>query len=193
MYPFEFELLATYKLSGRSLSNEFRVINKSGKKMNFAIGGHPAFNCPLFEGEAFEDYEIIFNKKETIGTNIIDLDDGGSVSDALEPFLVDSDRFTLDYGLMRKYETLVFSSLKSNVATLRSRKTGAGVTVDFSGFEYFGVWTPPGAPFICLEPWQGIDAKPFVKGQLRDKTGYVELAPNSEHSCCFTITPNGAE
>ncbi len=33
--------------------------------MLFSIGGHPAFKVPLVDGKKYEDYHILFNKKET--------------------------------------------------------------------------------------------------------------------------------
>jgi len=187
VYPFEFELIVTYELSGRSLHTGFKVTNKSDVDMYFSIGGHPAFNCPIFQDETFEDYEIVFNENETAGTHIIT--EEGLVSDEMVPFFNNSNQIPLNHELFRKYQTLVFSNLKSTSVTLRSRKTGAGVTLDFTGFPYFGVWQPPGASFVCLEPWQGVDDSPVSAGNLRDKTGIVRLASKSEHTCGFTITP----
>ena len=185
IYPFAFELLATYELSGRSLRTKFQVNNKAGTDMYFSIGGHPAFNCPLFEGETLEDYEIIFNEKETAGTHIIT---EGLVSDQLAPFLNESNLITLSNDLFSKYQTIVLSNLKSTIVTLRSRNNGKGVTMDFSGFPYFGIWAPPGAPFVCLEPWQGVDDSPVAEGNLREKTGTIRLPSGAEHSCSFTIS-----
>ena len=33
--------------------------------MPYCIGGHPAFNCPVYEGENFEDYIVEFEQPET--------------------------------------------------------------------------------------------------------------------------------
>jgi len=187
VYPFEFELIVKYELSGPSVRTGFQVINRSAGDMFFSIGGHPAFNCPLDRGGVFEDYEIIFNEKETAGNHIINED--GLVSDDAAPFFNDDNKIPLEYGLFDKYQTLVFSSLKSTTATLRSRRTGAGVVMDFAGFPYFAVWTIPGAPYVCLEPWCGVDDSPASTGVLSDKTGIIKLSADSEHNCGFTITP----
>ena len=187
IYPFEFELLVTYKLSGRSLHTGFKVTNKSGVDMYFSIGGHPAFNCPLSPEESFDDYEIVFNKNETEGTHIVTKEELMSCETA--PFFNNSNQIQLNYELFYKYETLAFSHLKSTAVTLQSRKTGAGVAMDFTGFPYFGIWQPPGAPFVCLEPWQGIDDSPSSTGNLCEKKGIMRLSPKAEHACCFTLTP----
>ena len=187
VYPFEFELFVVYELKGRSLFTEFKVTNKSDEDMYFSIGGHPAFNCPLLQGETFEDYEINFNEKETAGTHII-TEDGLASCETL-PFFNDTSQIPLKYELFNKYQTLVFSNLKSTSADLRSQRSGAGVTLDFEGFPYFGIWQPPGAPFVCLEPWQGVDDSPEASGNLCEKAGIMKLAPGMEHSCGYKITP----
>ena len=64
-------------------------------------------------------------------------------------------------------DALVFKDLKSRSATLRNRKTGKSVTVRFEGFDYFLLWTKPGAGYICLEPWTGI---PPMLGSDKDIT-----------------------
>jgi galactose mutarotase-like enzyme len=188
VYPFEFELLVTYKLSGRSLHTSFKVTNKSGEDMYFSLGGHPAFNCPLFQGETFEDYEIIFNENETAGTHIVTKEE--FMLDETAPFFNNSRQIPLNYELFQKYETLAFSNLKSTSAALRSCKTGAGITMDFTGFPYFGIWQPPGAPFVCLEPWQGIEDSPDSTENLCEKKGIMRLASKAEHTCTFTLTPH---
>jgi len=187
VYPFEFELVVRYKLSSRSVYTSYQVMNKSSKEMFFSIGGHPAFNCPLYQGEIFEDYEIIFNDYETAGNHVIS--ENGLVSNEKMPFFNNTNKIPLDYELFNKHETLVFSNLNSTAATLRSCRTGKGVTMDFTGFPYFAIWTKPGAPFVCLEPWHGVDDSPISTGVLRDKTGIVRLSRNAEFSCGFTITP----
>jgi len=187
VYPFEFELIVKYTLTRRSICTGFQVTNKSDGDMFFSIGGHPAFCCPLYQGEAFDDYEIVLNEKETVGNHIIA--NNGLVLDNTTPFFNNTNQIPLAYELFNKHETVVFSNLKSTNSTLRSRKTGAGIAMDFTGFPYFAVWTKPGAPFVCLEPWCGVDDSPESTGVLREKTGIIKLSTKSEYACSFTITP----
>ena len=51
-YPYDFELQIAYRAEGASLTTEYRVFNRGETPMPYAIGGHPAFNIPLAEGEA---------------------------------------------------------------------------------------------------------------------------------------------
>jgi galactose mutarotase-like enzyme len=191
VYPFEFELIVTYRLSERSVFTGLQVMNRSAEDMFFSIGGHPAFNCPIFGDDAFEDYEIVLNEEETTGNRLLTPD--GLVSDKTAPFFNNSSIIPLDYAVFKRHGTLVFKNLNSTMATLRSRKTGAGVTLDFTGFQYFAVWTKPDAPFVCLEPWLGLCDSSFYSGNFRGKTGNIQLAAGAYHSCGFTITPSGLQ
>ena len=186
VYPYDFELLVTYKISERTLLTKLQVKNKHTDDIFFSMGGHQAFNCPLISGEAFEDYEIVLNEKEIQGTRLLDQD--GMITSKTRPFFNDSNTIALDYEHYRKLGTLIFKNLNSNTATLRSKKSEVGVTMDFTGAQYFAVWTKPNAPFICLEPWQGVCDSSFYNGNFRGKTGTVQLAPNATHTCEFSIT-----
>ena len=48
-YPYAFVLKLGYKLKENSVEVCWQVENPSDKTMFFAIGGHPAFNCPVKE------------------------------------------------------------------------------------------------------------------------------------------------
>jgi galactose mutarotase-like enzyme len=51
-YLYQFELRVVYTLNGKSIRTEFQVTNlEMEKTMPYFIGAHPAFNCPLVEGE----------------------------------------------------------------------------------------------------------------------------------------------
>ncbi|HQU34796.1 MAG TPA: hypothetical protein PLB88_10800, partial [Thermoanaerobaculaceae bacterium] len=52
-----------------------------------------------------------------------------------------------------------------------------------------GVWSKPGAPFVCLEPWCGIADPPDATGHLEDKEGIVRLPPGSTFARVVTIRP----
>jgi len=187
VYPFDFELLVTYKLTGSSLATQLQVTNKYANTIFFSIGGHPAFNCPINSGESFEDYEITLEKEETQGTRLLNQD--GIICNKTMPFFNHTNVIPMDYAHYQEFGTLIFKNLNSNTATLKSKKSGIGVTLGFPNFQYFAVWTLPNAPFVCLEPWQGICDSSFYSGNFSGKTGTIELPPNTAYNCEFTITP----
>jgi galactose mutarotase-like enzyme len=51
-----------------------------------------------------------------------------------------------------------------------------GLRIDYPDMPYLGLWTKPGAPFLCIEPWQGLADPEGYAGDLRDKPGVIEVA-----------------
>ncbi len=57
-------------------------------------------------------------------------------------------------------DAIMFTDVPGSTLTLRGRKSGHGVKIDFEGFKYIGVWSAANdAPFVALElgpatlPW----------------------------------------
>ena len=61
-YPYDFELQMIYELTDHGVKVSHKVINHGDIVMPYCIGGHPAFNCPVYEGENFEDYIVEFEQ-----------------------------------------------------------------------------------------------------------------------------------
>ena len=61
------------------------------------------------------------------------------------------------------------------------------VTIYSEDFPYFGIWTKPGAPFVCLEPWQGRCDRHGYTGELKDKDGIRRLAAGAWEEFSYEI------
>ena len=60
--------------------------------------------------------------------------------------------------------------------------------MDISEFPYLGIWAKPGAPYVCLEPWQGLaDFLDHTKN-IEQKIGMVLLPVAGEVEKSFTMT-----
>ena len=139
-YPYDFILRVSYIIGDSSVTTAFTVQNAGEKAMPFCIGGHPAFNIPLVEGERFEDYVVRFEKPEAAGCPYVDLEKGIILSER-RPILDNSDSIRLSHSLF-KHDALVFDNLKSRSVRLYSEKSGRGVRMDFGGMDYFAIWSP---------------------------------------------------
>ena len=149
--------------------------------MYMSIGSHEAYACP----EGIEDYDVIFEKKETLFAQDLD---GNLSAHSRTPVIKDTDTLPLYY----KYfvvDALVFKDLKSRSATLRNRKTGKSVTVSFPDCDYFLLWTKPDAGYICMEPWCGIQPMVDCTYDITEKEGINEVAAKDtfkvSHTICF--------
>ena len=94
----------------------------------------------------------------------------------------------LDYQDFAQMDTLIFSMLRSGNVSLVHRETGRGVRLDFHEFPMVAFWTKPGAPFLCLEPWQGCAAYTDESGVFTDKPHCVTLAPGEKKSLAYRVT-----
>ena len=98
-------------------------------------------------------------------------------------------RLPLDYSVFQRLDTIIFSMLRSGNVSLLHKETGHGVRLDFHEFPMVAFWTKPGAPFLCMEPWQGCAALDNETGRFEDKPFCTTLAPGKEKilTCSFHI------
>ena len=184
-YPYEFSFRITYTLKGSVVTVSLTAENLDKKHMPFSFGAHPAFMCPMNDGETFADYYLEFSERETAG--IYPIIASGCLSDKKEPFLEDAVILPLTPELFHN-DALVFDSLKSHTIALKSKNHNKSLIMDFHEFPWFGIWSPvKGAPFLCLEPWLGhADFAGFI-GEFADKHGVVSLAPGQELTRSYSL------
>ena len=185
-YPFPFLLRVRHQLLENGFSTVFTVENSGGTPLPFCIGAHTAINCPLSEGERFEDYELAFDQPEDADTLLL-TSEGLLRADGTEPML-SGGKITLDYSTFQRLDTIIFQGLRSRQADLRHKETGRGVSLDFHEFPMVAFWTKPGGPFLCMEPWHGCAALDDESGRFQDKPHVIELAPGERKTLAYSFT-----
>ncbi len=153
--------------------------------MYFSLGGHPAFNCPLYDNEMYSDYALEFEQNETAPAFLLNSD--GLVGDKKRMMLTDSNLLPLHKHLFDD-DALIFKNLSSRKVSLVSRKTGRILTMHYEGFPYLGIWAKPGASFVCIEPWQGIADTADTTQELTQKEGVMSLGSGDIHRAGYSIT-----
>ncbi|OGO83752.1 MAG: hypothetical protein A2Y21_02790 [Clostridiales bacterium GWC2_40_7] len=186
-YPFAFKLITTYSVEDNALTVEHIVINKNRFKMWFSIGEHPGFNCPLFEGEKMEDYRLVFDKNENIEREFIE---NALMTGKSKKFLENQKIVQLSEDLFNK-SAVVLKGIQSNSLTIESNKHNKKIRINFNGYPNVAIWSKEtGAPFVCIEPWNGI---PSTKGKAEDideKEGLIHLDAGSDFACRYEIIIN---
>ena len=106
-----------------------------------------------------------------------------------EPLLVDQDRFTLDYSVFDRLDTIILEGLRSTGVALLHKDTGRGVHMSYDGFPMIAFWTPghKKAPFICLEPWHGLPSLADETGNFEDRPYVTLLSPGMSHQCGYDV------
>ncbi|MFQ6602763.1 aldose 1-epimerase family protein [Flavobacterium sp. C3NV] len=178
-YPFKFELQLIYTIKDASLDIEYKVINKSDKKMPFSIGAHPAIALP----ENFENYAFEFEKEETLKYYLLEND---LISNKTKVLETTRNIIPLNYSLFEN-DALIFKTLESKSLTILENSKPY-LKVDFEDFPSLGLWTKEQAPFICIEPWLGYSDTAENSGDLFEKEGILVLDANKTFHSKFSIT-----
>ena len=185
-YPFKFEYLITFKLENSKLVIINEVKNLDDKEMYFTLGAHPAFKCPLEEGEKYSDYFLEFEKPETAYTYPI-LKESGLLGEKTDLILNNSQVIELNDHVFDR-DALVFKDIQSKSVTLISRISGKRVRVDFEGFPYLGFWARPKANYVCIEPWYGVNDPVDTNQNFKTKEGIMKLDVKSRFIASYSIS-----
>ncbi len=178
-FPWKFEFRVKYELKGASIVASFDILNTDREALYMSVGSHEAYACP----EGIEDYDIIFEKKETLKAFKVE---GTSISRDYDIVLKDSNTLPL-YNKYFDIDALVFTDIKSRFVTLRNRKNGKETSVEFVGSDYLLLWTKPNAPYICIEPWAGIPAFVDEGYDITLKEGINRVEPDKHFKNKHTI------
>ncbi len=182
-YPFEFSLRIRYSLEGTQLRIGYEVQNKDETTICFAIGGHPAFNCPLFEDETMEDYYLEFEVAEK--TKSLKVTEEVLLSGEMGDF--ETQRIPLSREYFKNGVTIL-TELKSNWIALKSHKNSHSVKMNFEGFPFLGIWSPEkGAPFVCIEPWIGHTDYVDASNVLMNKKDFIHLNRKESFKCMYSL------
>jgi len=173
-YPYEFVLDVTHRIEGSTLSIRAEVTNAGAGPMPVSFGFHPAFRWPLPYGQPRAAHAIAFEQPEPSSVRRLD---NGLLSAARHTTPVQGNRLELDDGLFTD-DALIFDQIASRRVTYGAG-TAPRIEVDFPGMPYLGVWSKPGAGFICIEPWQGFADPVGFDGELQKKPGTLLVAPGS--------------
>ncbi len=179
-YPFTYEFRVIYDLLEDGIKITYDIKNKSEGDMYFSIGSHESYFTP----EGIEDYDVIFPEKETLNSCALY---GNFVTDVTVPIMKNSNVLPL-YEKYFFTSALIFKELKSRSATLRNRKTGRFVHIEFPNKPYFNIWHKPNSPYICLEPWAGIPDSPDVSGKIEEKEGINRIPEGGAYNISHKIT-----
>lgn len=177
-YPFLFELSLTYCLTGHTLQMAYTVTNKDSLELPYHIGAHPGFMCPLEAGESLRDYQLVFEKEESLQATPYDLEhlcfsatrkvshgESGNIL-PLAPEMFDND-------------AIYFPHANSRCVKLIHHSLTHGVEVAYPDFHSIAFWTPIGgqAPFLCIEPWNGSAIYEDEDDEFVNKRDVEFLAP----------------
>lgn len=181
VYPFRFRLEIGYRLENENIRVMWRVINSDSEKtLYFSIGAHPAFFCPLKEGEKQWEYQLCFQDRD--GEFLKEIKNrvfgkGGLATDQIVVYPLENGCLPLGEHLFDG-DALILENDQVQKISLVSPSGIKYLSVEFTS-PLVGIWSPPGkqAPFVCIEPWYGrCDWEGFT-GELKDREWENKLQP----------------
>jgi galactose mutarotase-like enzyme len=184
VYPFQFALDVNFAVQDSTLSVTSWIHNRGDQDMPASLGYHPAFAWPLPYGQDRAAHFIEFEDDEPAPIRVLDAN--GLLMPQRLATPVQNRRLTLRDELFSA-DALIFDQIVSRTVTYGS-DVGPRIAISFPGVPYLGVWTKPGANFICIEPWQGVTDPEGFNGELKDKPGALIIPPGSVVAVAMAIT-----
>lgn len=170
VYPFKYVLDVEFKLEGKKLTVTHTVKNADSKTMYFSIGGHPGFNCKIGD-------RLSFAEPETLVCEKIDTD---SILDGKHyPTLENETDIVITKDIFDG-DALILSGMKSDTVYLKSDFRPQQIKFNFGKAPALGIWAKPGAEYVCIEPWYGVNDSREVKADFSEKRLVQKLEANGE-------------
>ena len=173
-YPFPFCLTVRFTLEENRLQVLHRVRNTGQTPMWFSIGAHPGFTCNMGDLLRFERPEQVQAYRLQ----------GGLLGNK-EDFLSGEDCWKIT-GSRFDRDAYILEGARSSYITLERQRTSHGIRFHWRA-PYLGIWSKPGADYICLEPWFGIDDSPAHNNVLEHKQGIQRLGAGSDFTMSYII------
>jgi galactose mutarotase-like enzyme len=187
VYPFHFELDIRFALDGPTLFVTTCLRNAGDEDLPASFGYHPAFRWPLPYGRARTSHFIEFASDEPAPIRRINAD--GLLTAEGHKTPISDRRLELTDTLFQE-DVVILDQIRSRSVTYGA-DDGPRIRIDYPDAPYLGIWTKPGAGFICIEPWHGVADPTGFSGDFRAKPGVFNVAAGAVQSMEMAITLSG--
>jgi galactose mutarotase-like enzyme len=196
-YPFAFELTIAFELDRNTLSISVTIANPGDRPLPAQFGFHPAFAWPLPYGQDRAAHRIVFAADEPAGLRQL-TNDGlimlaerpsplhASAEHPPEPGSLAGRELHLADDLFEA-DALIWDQVRSQSVRYGAAK-GPHLDIAFPDTFKLGIWTKPGAHYVCIEPWHGIADPEGFTGEFCDKPGVFTVAPGDAKHIGMSVT-----
>ena len=172
LYPYHFDLYVTFKLNGNSLEVSHKVVNTNDCLMYYSFGAHPGFNCKIGDYLEFDNPQACVLNEQ--------IDEESYLLDSQVELLKNESRITIEKNTF-DHDALILSGYTDKVISLKSDNHNRIVRFNFDS-PVLGIWAKPNAPYVCIEPWWGINDNHDKKADLSEKRGIMSLNAHEERT-----------
>ena len=170
VYPYRYILDVEFRIEGKKLTVTHTVKNDDDKTIYFSIGAHPGFNCKIGDWLEFEENETLVCEK---------IDTDSILNGKHYPTLTDSRRFDITADVFVD-DAHILSGMKSDTVYLKSDFRPQVVKFNFGKVPFLGLWAKPGAEYVCIEPWYGLNDSREKKDDFSQKRGIQKIETDEE-------------
>ena len=186
VYPRAFALTLAYEINDVTLSLTAEIANRETERtLPASFGFHPAFAWPLQYGLPRADHRIRFAADEPEPLRALTPD--GLILAAERPSPLDDARTLRLRDDLFTDDALIWDRVHAQ-SVRYGAPTGPQLRVDFPDTPMLGIWTKPGAAYVCIEPWHGIADPVGFTGDLTQKPGIFVLAPGETKRIAMHVT-----
>lgn len=173
VYPFQFSLDVHFELDKSVLAITAHIRNPGSVLMPASFGYHPAFCWPLPFGNTRASHFIEFANDEP--APIRRLNAAGLLTPERIATPVSRRRLGLTDELFAD-DVIICDEIRSRQVSYGA-VAGPRIQVRYPDAAYLGIWTKPGANFVCIEPWRGIADPDGFSGDFTVKPGVFMVQP----------------
>lgn len=184
-YPFDFRLTLRHAVDGRTLTVTADVTNTDRRPLPFGLGFHPAFAWPLPGAAGREHVVQLDNGAEPKLSRL----EGGLRRPGLLPSPFKSGRLVLHHSQFED-DAMIFPEGAGSGLTYGA-KDGPSLRFAFENLPNLALWSKPGAPFICVEPWHGTAPEVGTSAEIAARPYSLSLAPGAAARFAFSVSIAG--
>lgn len=172
VYPYRYVFDIEFRLEGKKLTVTHTVKNEGDSTMYFSIGAHPGFNCEMGD---FIEFECV---EDEVINEMID-DEAHLLIDKHFPSPIDGKVLTITEHIFDD-DAHVLTNLKSKKCTIKGKNRSGEIEFTFGDAPVLALWAKPGAPYVCIEPWHGINDSQEKKDDFSQKRLIEKINPDEE-------------
>ncbi|MCQ8278289.1 aldose 1-epimerase family protein [Acetobacteraceae bacterium KSS8] len=182
-FPYPFMLEIGYRLDGPALHVDYLIRNPGPDPLPCSIGAHPAFRWPLADDADPLSHRLVFERAEPEPIRRVR---AGLLTSQTHPSPIRDGVLPLDPALFEDDAVILMQPASHSV---RFEAAGAPLSlrIGWHGMNALGIWSKPGAAFLCIEPWHGFASPEAFDGPFEDKPGLMRIAPGASAALGWSV------
>lgn len=177
--PYDFKCYIEYKLIGETLFQTFKVENLMDEEMYFGIGTHTGYIAQEGSYIDFENNGLLLLIERINMQYLTGKYQSYTVENGILPLETD----TYNHGAD------ILAGFNKNAVVLKNKNHPYYSRVDFTGFQYLGLWAPVKSQIaVSIMPWCGLPEMGGTNHVFEEKVGNVRLGGGKTFDVTLAMT-----